>query len=78
MPHPSEKTPFQLQSVATGNIFNDTGWLLDAPGEKIPTLIRALYQTKQLQLKDPSFGIYRFADWLPVNRYFVGSSAPIT
>jgi len=78
MPHPSEKTPFQLQSVATGNIFNDTGWLLDAPGEKIPTLIRALYQTKQLQLKDPSFGIYRFADWLPVNRYLVGSSAPIT
>ena len=78
MSHSSEKTPYILQSLATGNTFTDTGWLLDAPGEKIPTLIRALYQTKQLQLKDSSLGIYRFSDWLPVNRYLVGSSAPIT
>ncbi len=74
----SGKTPYKLQSVATGNIFEDTGWLLDAPQESTPTLIRALYETKQIQVKDPSFGVYRFADWLPVNRYLVGSSAPIT
>lgn len=71
-------TPYKLQSVASGNTFEDTGWLLDAPLETTPTLIRAIYETKQIQLKDPSFGVYRFADWLPVNRYLVGSSAPIT
>lgn len=71
-------TPYKLQSVASGNTFEDTGWLLDAPQEKTPTLIRALYENSQIQVKDPSFGVYRFADWLPVNRYLVGSSAPIT
>lgn len=76
--HPAEKTEYQLQSLATGEIFNDSGWLLDAPNETNPTLVRALYPTKQIQVKAPSFGIYRFADWLPVNRYLVGSSAPIT
>jgi cysteate synthase len=41
-------------------------------------LIRAIYKHKQINPKDPSYGIYRFADWLPVNRMLHGSSAPIT
>lgn len=65
-------------SVATGKIFEDMGWMLDAPGEKEPGLIRAVYENKQLKLKDDSFGIYRFADWLPVHKMLHGSSAPIT
>jgi cysteate synthase len=60
------KTNYQLQSVKTGKIFEDSGWTLDAPGETEPTLIRAIYEKKQLEVKDNSFGIYQFADWLPV------------
>ncbi len=74
----SGKTPYTLKSVASGKTFEDSGWLLEAPGETQPTLIRAIYQQKQIQVKDPSFGLYRFADWLPLNRYLVGSSAPVT
>lgn len=72
------KTNYQLQSVKTGKIFSNNHWTLDAPGETEPTLIRAVYENKQLQLKDESWGLYRFADWLPVSRKLKGSSAPAT
>ena len=72
------KTTYRLQSVKSGNIFEDTGWLLDAPGETDPTLIRAVYDKQQLVVKSESFRLYRFSDWLPVSRMLQGSSAPVT
>lgn len=71
-------TEYKLQSLATGNIFEDTGWLLDAPGEDKPALIRAIYSNHQIQLREEALGFYRFADWLPVRRMLKGSSAPVT
>ena len=78
MNHSIPKTKYQLMSVATGNIFNDTGWILDAPGETEPVLVRAVYEKKQLELNDEAFGIYKLADWLPVHKMLQGSYAPIT
>ncbi len=72
------KTNYKLQSVKTGNIFEDAGWTLDAPNETEPTLIRAIYEKKQLEVKDNSWGLYKFADWLPVGRTLKGSFAPHT
>ncbi|HPE78192.1 MAG TPA: cysteate synthase [Draconibacterium sp.] len=72
------KTNYTLMSVKTGKCFNDKGWTLDAPDETEPTLIRAVYEKKQLEVHDNSFGIYKFADWLPINRTLTGSSAPVT
>ena len=73
-----EATEYTLQSLVTGETFTDTGWMLDAPTVVKPGLIRAIYKNKQLNPKDSSYGIYRFADWLPVNRMLQGSSAPVT
>jgi cysteate synthase len=72
------KTRYQLESVKTGKKFEDTGWMLDAPGENEPTLIRPVYEKKQIEVKDNSWGLYKFSDWLPVNRTLKGSSAPLT
>lgn len=72
------KTKYSLQSVKTGKSFDDKGWTLDAPDETEPTLIRAVYEKKQLEVRDNSLGIYKFADWLPVGRMLKGSSAPVT
>jgi len=72
------KTNYRLQSIISGKIFEDSGWLLEAPGETQPGLVRAVYENKQLQLKDDSLGIYRFSDWLPVNGFLKGSYAPMT
>ena len=71
-------TQYKLQSIASGKVFNDNGWLLDAPNEKTPGLVRALYSEKQLHLLPKEFGIYQFASWLPLNRILEGSSAPLT
>ena len=71
-------TRYQLKTIASGRVFNDEGWVLDDPQCERPSLVRALYEKKQLDTKDLSYGIYRFADWLPINRCLKGSCAPIT
>ena len=73
-----EPTNYQLQSVASGKLFDDTGWMLDAPGEDTSSLIRAVYSSQQIAVRDNNYGLYKFADWLPVNRMLNGSSAPLT
>lgn len=71
-------TKYILKSVNTGKTFNDKGWTLVAPEEDKPSLIRAIYEKKQIDVKDKSHGIYRFADWLPIHKTLEGSSAPVT
>ncbi|MDR2085438.1 MAG: cysteate synthase [Bacteroidales bacterium] len=71
-------TKYKLINVANGREFEDTGWLLDDPKGEKPSLIRAVYEKKQMIPKDDSYGIYKFADWLPVSRTLNGSSAPVT
>jgi cysteate synthase len=73
-----EATKYILESVDTKKQFEDTGWLLDAPEAEKPSLIRAKYSKNQIDLKDDSYGLYKFADWLPVNKMLSGSSAPVT
>ena len=72
------KTEYDLQSLNSGKIFEDTGWMLEAPCEDKPGLIRAIYKNKQIKVKEDSFGIYKFADWLPIQRMLEGSVAPFT
>lgn len=71
-------TNYRLKSIKTGNEFADKGWTLDAPNESEPTLIRAIYEKKQINLGDNSQGFYKFADWLPIRKTLEGSSAPVT
>jgi cysteate synthase len=72
------KTNYLLESVKSGKIFNDNCWTLDAPEEKDTTLIRAIYEKKQINTSNGYPGLYRFADWLPICRTLKGSSAPVT
>jgi len=71
-------TKYKLLSLASGNQFDDTGWLLEAPNEKATGLIRTVYAKKQIDVKPMDYGLYRFADWLPVQKALHGSFAPIT
>ena len=73
-----EKTVYRLQSLVSGKIFEDSGWILDPPGETAPGFVRAVYENKQLHLKGPEYGFYTFADWLPINRMLRGSNPPVT
>lgn len=71
-------TKYRLKSFRTGKEFDDKGWTLDAPDENEPTLIRTIYEKKQLTLGDQSQGFYQFADWLPIRTTLEGSATPIT
>lgn len=71
-------TKYTLQCVATGREFDDTGWILDDAECKTPSLVRANYANKQLNLKSDDYGFYKFCDWLPAKRILAGSSAPVT
>ena len=71
-------TEYQLESLSTGKIYNDSGWMLDAPGETEPALIRTVYKEKAFSPGPQSDGIYKFSSWLPINRKLDGSCAPVT
>lgn len=71
-------TKYTLKCVATGREFDDSGWILDDAECKTPSLVRAQYEKKQIELKPDSYGLYKFCDWLPVKRMLKGSSAPVT
>ena len=71
-------TKYTLSCVATGRQFEDRGWTLDDRECKTPSLVRANYEKKQLELKSDDYGFYKFCNWLPVKRILSGSSAPVT
>jgi len=69
---------YTLECVASGRVFDDEGWTLEDRACKSPSLVRAKYAKKQLEVRSDKFGLYKFADWMPVRRMLEGSSAPVT
>ena len=72
-------TRYQLQTVATGRVFEDQGWTLDDKQCDKPSMVRPMYEKKQLDVKqDKDLGLYRYADWLPIKTLLAHPSEPIT
>ena len=69
---------YQLMNVADGHIFEDKGWMLDDPQSTTPSMVRALYESKQLHVGDDSQRLYKYADWMPVKQMLENPSCPIT
>ena len=72
-------TKYQLQTVATGRLFEDDGWTLDDKQCDKPSMVRPIYEKKQLEVKEGAcLGLYRYADWLPIKTMLKQPSEPIT
>ncbi|MDY6436331.1 MAG: cysteate synthase [Bacteroidales bacterium] len=71
-------TKYQVKCVADGRVSDDSGWMLDFPNSEKPSLIRAIYEKKQLEVKPENGGLYRFADWMPIKHILKGASCPVT
>ena len=71
-------TKYILETVATGRRFEDEGWTLADPACKEPSLVRAIYDKKQIEFGPDDRGIYKFADWMPVRRMLKGSAPTVT
>ncbi|MFP4565211.1 MAG: cysteate synthase [Spirochaetaceae bacterium] len=77
------QTEYQLRCLATGRSVQDQAlrggsMTLTCPDAPKPALLRTEYAKRRLDVGAPSEGLYRFADWLPVQRRLTGSSAPVT
>ena len=71
-------TSYKLENCATKRQFADEGWTLADPQHNEPALVRAVYGKKQIEFKDNSYGIYKFADWMPIHKMLEGSCTPVT
>ena len=71
-------TDYDLVCCADGHRFEDAGWTLADPQCQCPSLVRADYAQKQFSPCEDLEGLYRYAEWLPVQRTLKGSCAPIT
>lgn len=73
-----EPTDYKLLNVATGRIFEDSGWTLSDPESTEPSLVRAVYANDKFNPREDLPGIYRYADWMPIRRILKKSCAPLT
>ncbi|MDR2890550.1 MAG: cysteate synthase [Alistipes sp.] len=71
-------TEYTLECVSTGREFDDTGWMLEDRQCATPSMVRAIYAKKQIEVKSDDWGLYKFHDWLPIRRTLKGSAAPVT
>ena len=71
-------TKYILETAATGRRFEDSGWTLADPQCEEPSLVRAVYDKKQIDFGPEERGIYKFADWMPVRRMLKGSAPTVT
>jgi cysteate synthase len=72
------RTKYHLQSLCCGETFEDQNWELNCPNNDEPSLIRAIYNKKQLIVDDSMPGLYKFSSWLPIHMILKGSAAPVT
>lgn len=71
-------TPYKLMNISDGRVFEDEGWTLNDPQAKEPSLVRAVYENEKFTPRDDLKGLYRYAEWLPINRTLRRSHAPAT
>lgn len=71
-------TKYSLTNVENGRTFVDNGWTLSDPKGGKPSLIRAVYENKLFTPRKDLDGIYRYADWMPIQRTLKRSCAPVT
>ena len=44
-------TRYKLKNIATERVFDDEGWTLEDKQSHVPSLIRAVYESKQIRPK---------------------------
>ena len=71
-------TKYKLMNVGTGRIFEDRGWMLADPEAPSPSLVRAVYENKKFTPRNDLKGLYRYAEWMPIQRTLRHSCAPVT
>ncbi|MDJ0737256.1 MAG: cysteate synthase [Nostocaceae cyanobacterium] len=67
-----------LRCTLCGREYTPDPFRLYCDEEHEPSLLRAVYSHKKLEIKENLPGLFRFIDWLPVERYLDAKGRPIT
>lgn len=70
-------TKYALRCLRCGKELTQDIHCLDCDVEHEPALLRTEYKTKQIEIKPLSQGMFRFGDWLPLNKPIRNSGYPI-
>lgn len=73
-----EPTKYRLKALCCGKTMSDEGQPLSCPDCSVPHFLRSDYAKKQLEVKNDSYGLYKFSDWLPVDKMLEGSASPLS
>ncbi|QZT36842.1 cysteate synthase [Halosquirtibacter xylanolyticus] len=73
-----KKTEYHLKSLCCDACFEDKNWVLDHDCDCGPSLIQAVYKEKQISIHNNHPGLYKFSDWLPIQKTLPGAGSPFT
>jgi len=71
-------THYSLTCLETGVEISDESLPLGNPAATAPAFLRTSYTNRRFAPGPMDHGIYRFRDWLPIQRTLAGSAAPMT
>ena len=71
-------TSYKLRNIADGHIYEDSGWSLADPQSPSPSLVQAVYSNRFFTPREDLDGLYRYAEWMPIQRVLRHSHVPVT
>ena len=71
-------TKYVLRCTLCGRKYTPEPFRLCCDEEHEPSLLRAVYSNQKLEVKENLPGLFRYIDWLPVERYLDVEGKPIT
>jgi len=69
---------YQLKCLSCGKEYEDDHFRMQCDAQHEPSLLRSVYKDKKLTLHKDKPGMFRFYDYLPVERTIEAKGAPVT
>ncbi len=70
-------TSYRLKCLECSKVFQSDDHILSCDENHNPSFLRADYKQKKLSLNGHADGMFKFGDWLPLNRNIVNNSTPV-
>ena len=67
-----------LHCISCGAEYNSDPFRLTCDADHSPSLLRSVYRAEQLEVKPHLPGLFRYADWMPIERTLQTAGKPIT
>jgi cysteate synthase len=69
---------YLLECLQCGTQYEDDSFRLKCDNDHNPSLLRTVYTNKKLTVHDNQIGMFKFMDFLPVERVIQNEGAPVT